>query len=399
MRLYTILKIAMKNLWGHKSRTMLTVSGVSIGIASIIFLVSLGYGLESLVTNQVANFNAFTVFDVSSANIKNISIDNAAVSKITGFAHVSNVAPVTSIAGRIKKADSSSNSETVIVAADASYWKLAEVMATEGSLPTNASEIMVNQSILTLMGESADTIIGKKIKLDIIIPAEVRTNPVSGLKLIENSEFTVVGYSDSNKAPMVFIPMDILRLNDAAKYSSLKVKAESKDFVFLLRQQIENMGLVTDYVGDTVSEIQQVFSLFRVILGAFGLIALIVASIGTFNTLTISLLERTREIGLFKALGMRNRDVYKLFLSESLIIGFLGGILGVAIGVLAGMGIDALIALYAQRSGAENIVIFDTPWIFAAGTAGLSLVIGFITGWYPSRRAVKMNPLDALRYE
>jgi putative ABC transport system permease protein len=378
---------------------MLTVSGVSIGIASIIFLVSLGYGLESLVTNQVANFNAFTVFDVSSANIKNISIDDAAVSKITGFAHVSNVAPVTSIAGRIKKADSSSNSETVIVAADASYWKLAEVMATEGSLPTNASEIMVNQSILTLMGESADTIIGKKIKLDIIIPAEVRTNPVSGLKLIENSEFTVVGYSDSNKAPMVFIPMDILRLNDAAKYSSLKVKAESKDFVFLLRQQIENMGLVTDYVGDTVSEIQQVFSLFRVILGAFGLIALIVASIGTFNTLTISLLERTREIGLFKALGMRNRDVYKLFLSESLIIGFLGGILGVAIGVLAGMGIDALIALYAQRSGAENIVIFDTPWIFAAGTAGLSLVIGFITGWYPSRRAVKMNPLDALRYE
>lgn len=135
------------------------------------------------------------------------------------------------------------------------------------------------------------------------------------------------------------------------------------------------------------------------ILGAFGLIALIVASIGTFNTLTISLLERTREIGLFKALGMRNRDVYKLFLSESLIIGFLGGILGVAVGILAGMGIDALIALYAHKTGAENIVIFTTPWVFAAGTAGLSLVIGFVTGWYPSRRAVKMNPLDALRYE
>jgi ABC-type antimicrobial peptide transport system permease subunit len=148
-----------------------------------------------------------------------------------------------------------------------------------------------------------------------------------------------------------------------------------------------------------VSEISRVFSLFRVILGIFGLIALIVAALGAFNTLTISLLERIREVGLFKALGMRNKDIYKLFLTESLFIGIFGGTLGLILGGFLGQGINVILKFMAQRAHAEAIPLFITPWFFALGVALFSVVVGFLTGWYPSKRAVKIDPLDALRYE
>jgi hypothetical protein len=172
-----------------------------------------------------------------------------------------------------------------------------------------------------------------------------------------------------------------------------------KAWVESTRKQIENIGFSTEYVGDTVSEISQVFTLFRVILGAFGLIAMIVAALGAFNTLTISLLERVREVGLFKALGMRNKDVYKLFLAESIIIGITGGLIGLFFGTMLGNLINVILSFLAQKSGAEQIQIFITPWTFSLSVAGFSIIVGFLTGWYPSRRAVKINPLDALKYE
>ena len=120
---------------------------------------------------------------------------------------------------------------------------------------------------------------------------------------------------------------------------------------------------------------------------------------GTFNTLTISLLEKIKEVGLFKALGMRNKDVYKLILSESLIIGVLGGIIGLALGWSVGQIVNEILSYLAHKSSAEPISLFLTPWVFAVGIALFSIVVGFLTGWYPSKRAVKIDPLDALRYE
>ena len=139
--------------------------------------------------------------------------------------------------------------------------------------------------------------------------------------------------------------------------------------------------------------------MFRASLAAFGLIALVVAALGTFNTLTISLLERTREVGLFKALGMDNKSIYKLFISEALIIGVLGGVIGLIIGGSLAEFINWILKMLAMRAGAEPLNVFVTPWSFALLVATFSVLVGFLTGWYPARRAVKINPLDALRYE
>lgn len=400
MKLKTIIKIASKNLWSHRLRTILTVTGVTIGISSIIFLVSLGYGLEQLVTNQVANFDAFTTIDVPSANISTFRLDDTAIDKVSSFAHVAKIAPVTNLAGRIKKSESASTAETIIIGADQDYWKIAEVISdSAGKMPETKEEVSLNKAALNLIGESSDNVIGKTIDLDIIIPAEFRDNPTDGMKVANQVPLKIVGILSDNKSPAVYTTSDFLKSQGVAKYSSLKLKVDDKDNVEIVRKQLENIGFSTEYVGDTVNEISQVFSLFRVILAAFGSIALIVAALGTFNTLTISLLERIREIGLFKALGMRNRDVYKLFLTESLIIGLLGGILGMALGYSLGCIINCVLSALASKANTETIKIFVTPWFFTIMIAFFSVVVGFITGWYPSKRAVKIDPLDALRYE
>ena len=400
MRIKIIAKIASKNLSSHRLRTILTVAGVTIGISSILFLVSLGYGLEQLVTSQVANFDAFTTIDVPAANISTFKLDDSVIDKIKSFPHVSKIAPVTNLAGRIKKTESSSTAETIVVGAGQEYWDISgSVSEITGKMPAATDEIAINNAAITLIGEDASKIIGKTVNLDVIIPADFRASAADGMKVATSIPLKVVGVLSDNTSPIVYTSSDFLKSQGAVKYSSLKLKADNKDNVATLRKQLENIGFSTEYVGDTVDQISQVFSLFRIILVAFGMIALIVAALGTFNTLTISLLERIREIGLLKALGMRNRDVYKLFLAESLIIGILGGLMGVILGYSLGLGINFILSTMAHRAHAESIKVFVTPWFVTAVIAIFSIFVGFLTGWYPSRRAVKIDPLDALRYE
>ena len=399
MKPKVIFKIAFKNLWSHRLRTLLTVTGVVISIAAILFLVSLGYGLEQLVTNQVANFDAFAVIDVPSTNNSNLKLNDQSIEKIIGLGHVSSVASVTNLAGRIKKAGNDSTAETVIISGDSNYWTTAAIRASKGALPASVGEVAVNKSIINLIGADAEQIVGESVNVDLIIPSELRTNPEDGLKVVPNVSLKVSGILDDDTSPIVYVFKDLLIKEDAASFSSLKVKADDNKNIANLREQLQNIGYQTEYIGDTVDQISQVFSLFRLVLVAFGAIALVVASLGTFNTLTISLLERIREVGLFKALGMRNKDVYKLFLSESLIIGIFGGMLGLVIGWGAGKLVNFILSYMAERSNAEAISIFVTPWSLTLAIAVFSVIVAFLTGWYPSKRAVKIDPLDALRFE
>lgn len=401
MKNKVLFLLSYRSLWSHRLRAILTITGVTIGIASIIFLVSLGYGLEQLVTNQIANFSAFTIIETTSSNPRVIKMDLEAIQKISQFPKVQSVGRVSNLAGRIKKIESDSTAETVIMAGDPEYWKLAEIKPDEGNLPVEKDEMMVNKSVLNLIDENSDGIIGKTLKISAIIPAELLAGEEQATFTVEDIELVVTGLSNDELSPIIYIGDNLLIDNGMDKYSSFKVRVSEKDSNVIMetRAFLDGLGFKTDYIGDTISEINQVFSLFRVILAAFGLIALIVAALGTFNTLTISLLERIREVGLMKALGMRNRDIYKLFLLESLIIGVFGGILGLGVGVILGKAINLLLLILANRSGAEVISLFSTPWSFALGVAFFSILVGFLTGLYPAKRAVKINALDALKYE
>ena len=129
------------------------------------------------------------------------------------------------------------------------------------------------------------------------------------------------------------------------------------------------------------------------------MVALVVASLGMFNTLTVSLLERTREVGLMKAMGMRSSEVHELFLTASMVMGTLGGVLGIALGYCAGKVFGLLLSVFALVQGEGTLNVSLIPFSFVLFVIILSLVVGFVTGIYPARRSAKISALNALRYE
>mgnify|MGYP005839642495 FL=1 len=124
-----------------------------------------------------------------------------------------------------------------------------------------------------------------------------------------------------------------------------------------------------------------------------------VGSLGMFNTLTVSLLERTREVGLLKTMGMKSKEIREVFLSEAIIMGVYGGIVGIIIGVIGGYVISFIISIISVLRGYDGLTITYLPLTTAMGIILVSAFTGIATGFYPARRATKISALDALRYE
>ena len=166
-----------------------------------------------------------------------------------------------------------------------------------------------------------------------------------------------------------------------------------------VREAIISQGYIVSALSDIIEQANQIFRVVQIVLGLFGIVALIVSAIGMFNTMTIALLERTQEIGIMKALGAANADIWNMFLGESVIIGFFGGLGGVLIGLAAGEAFNYGINLLAGVMGGVKIDLFATPYWFVLFIMIFSTFVGFATGVYPASRAAKINCLDALRYK
>ncbi|EKD95796.1 MAG: hypothetical protein ACD_24C00327G0001 [uncultured bacterium] len=159
------------------------------------------------------------------------------------------------------------------------------------------------------------------------------------------------------------------------------------------------MGFKVSSIKDTIDQVNQFFSVFRAVLTGFGVIAVVVSCIGMFNTLTISLIEKTREIGIMKSLGTTKKDIRRIFLSEALLIGVIGGIAGIIISYLLGEFFNASIYALAKSTGNTPVKIFVFPIELVVTALILSILISVLTGAYPSRRASRISALNALRYE
>jgi len=176
----------------------------------------------------------------------------------------------------------------------------------------------------------------------------------------------------------------------------LKVLVDKESRLPEVRTLIQSMGLVTRSLSDTLSQINRLFRVVRFLLGSFGAIALIVALFGMFNTMTVSLLERMREIGIMKSLGTTSLDVQRLFLAEAGLMSLVGGICGVILGGLIGEVINLFVFNFANKSVDQ---LFLLPLSFAVFIIFLTLFVGLATGFYPSRRAKNISALNAIRYE
>jgi ABC-type antimicrobial peptide transport system permease subunit len=266
---------------------------------------------------------------------------------------------------------------------------IVEVKKKEGK------EVLVSTSLLRTLKIKPEKILGQKINLSYIISGNLMPK-VSGRVLSKPVSYQIVGVVKDDKNLLVISPLADLESMGVSRYSTAKVLVKNEDQLALVRQKIESLGFVTLSIVDTLNQVNRLFRLLRFLLGAFGAIALVVAILGMFNTLTVSLLERTREIAVMKTLGTTDRDVGRLFLAESVIIGFFGGILGIFLGQQIGGLINFISSFFRDD---KSVSLFVSPFYFLVMILLLSIGIGIVTGIYPSKRAKNISPLDALRYE
>lgn len=399
MTLVDLIGLALRMLRTRIMRTALTVLGVGVGIGAILFLVSLGYGLQRILLTDITSSDALLSLDVASANADVLPLNDEQLKKFAALAHVVEVSPLLSLPGRL--AISSVAGDVTVNAVDPAFFRLGAVVPTAGRLFNNPPkrEVVVSSATAKLFGfDEAAKALTREVKLTLFLPVPDQEGLVKEEALAES--YTVVGVVDDDLVPFVFFPRAQLDTTSAPViYAQVKVKVENSEFLEPIREAILELGFVVSALSDTIDQANKIFGVIQVVLGLFGVVALAVSAIGMFNTMTIALLERTQEIGIFKALGASRRDISRLFLTESSLIGFLGGLGGIALGLVGSQLFNLLLNFLAGALGGKAINLFFTPLWFILTIAAFSLVVGFLTGVFPARRAARLNPLMALRYK
>jgi len=416
MRLTYTFFLSATNLRRRVLRSVLTIGGMAIGIALIVFLISLGFGLQQLVLSQITNVEALSILDVTKGESTLLKLDTGVVDEFQSMDNVENVSPSLSLSGQVVNGES--------VTDVAIYGIKSDFLSIEGVKPaygsefsgSNVSEVIITTTALNLVGlADFPNAIGEEVTLKVLVPTIIEGTDQEELVAKEVKTKIVGIITSTDELTLAYMPMDYLisigfepsydeakvqvEAGDSEEFSIAKVQVTDQSKLPEVRKQIEAMGYQVDSVADTVGQIDKIFLVFQIIVGGFGAIAMFVAAIGALNTLTVSLLERTREIGLMKALGATSGDIYRLFLVEAIVIGMTGGLVGLGIGYGISEGVNYGINILAQRLGGESVDIFYTPYYFIAAILVIIFFISVLTGFYPARRAAKINPLDALRYE
>lgn len=263
---------------------------------------------------------------------------------------------------------------------------------------TAERQAVVNQALLRVLGVSENSAVGETFDIQFVVTSNLLGSEEEKVESIP-SEYTIIGVIPGEEAPFLYVPFIDLRGLGIQNYSQVKLVVDDQNRLAQVRQQVESLGFITNSVVDTVEQIDRLFDTVRVILAGMGVVALSVASLGMFNTLTVSLLERTREVGLMKAMGMKSNEVQDLFLTESMTMGFVGGFFGIFIGFIGGKLLGFLLSIIALSQGAGIIDVSYIPPLFMLVVFVLSVFVGVFTGLYPAYRATKISALDALRYE
>jgi len=182
-------------------------------------------------------------------------------------------------------------------------------------------------------------------------------------------------------------------------YPMVTVKLSSAKYVQPVKQQVEDWGFKTFALIDELKEIKRAFIFMDMFLFAVAMIAITVASLGIINTMVMSILERYKEIGIMKAVGASDRDVKKIFFFESGVIGFLGGVFGLALGWAVSVVINQVANYFLARQAVPYVNYFSFPWWLCLGAVVFSIVVSLAAGIYPTLRAARVDPVVALRHD
>ncbi|GAB4158247.1 MAG: ABC transporter permease [Candidatus Dojkabacteria bacterium] len=452
-----LIELAWHNLQVKRTRTFVTIGGIAIGMGLIVFLVSIGYGVQKVVINQVAKLEELRQAEVYPGLTKDLELNDAALAKFKEVAHVEKALPLITVVGRLNYKNSVSDmavygvtreylensaikpstgkifksnsivnenkAEATVVETDPikESTELSTVTQAKGTLPfveldgesdqkdnistkkvdivkAPEAQLVINTAALKVLDLTEEEAIGKEVSFVFVATSELTDLSKEKVESTPTT-YTISGVIPDDSTPYVYVPLVDIRSLGINKYTQVKVIVDVQENLAVVRKSIESSGYGTTSVVDTVDQIDRLFATVQLILSLVGTIALSVATLGMFNTLTVSLLERTREVGLMKAMGMKSEEVKELFLTESMIMGFLGGVMGLLFGFLAGKLLSILASSLFIVQGGEFIDITYIPYIFTITIVLLSVAIGVFTGIYPAKRATKISALNALRYE
>lgn len=390
-----IFYLVLKMIRSNSTRTILTVLGVSIGIAAINGFVGIGFGLQRITESTVATTDALTTLDVLSPSDQ-LPLDRELIERWASEPNVAEVSKLISVPAQVSL--EGKNSDTQMNLIDVSYLKLSglEISAGTGLTTSDQAVVVVSSAVAKLFGvEDVSALLGKELTFALFVEQE------NGEEILikKDQAFAIVGVFQDDQLSQAYLPFQQFPEFSPNEFHALKIKVDSKENLIPIRDKVADEGYTVSSVAEFVEQIDKVFNVVQVILAVFGFIALFVSSIGMFNTMTIALLERTRDIGIMKAVGVENRDVWRLFVSESTIIGMMGGLCGIFLGMVIGEVLNFGINLLASSLGGQSLDIYYTPLWFILAILVVSLSVGILTGVYPARRAAKINLLDALRYE
>ena len=391
--LLDLTELSFKNVFFKRFRTLITILGVSLGVGFVVLLVSIGYGVEDLVIDEVTkaqNLNQVDVFPKVGSQLK---LNDELVEKVSAISGVSKIYKIKNFPGRIDY--KGSTVDVVVYGVESGYLENSPVKKVSGEFLNDESDkfsAIINSEYLKTLGLSTD-IIGETLNLNVI-----QSVPESEIEA-KNIPATIIGVVEDDSPPVIYLKIGSVRDYTEDEYSALSIIVNKESSLDFVRKQIESLGLETFSIMDTVNQVQQIFTYVRYGLLAFGILAFAIAFLGMINTLTVSLLERTREVGLMKIVGMKKKDIQFLFITESMFIGLLGGIFGILLGILGGYIVSLVVYLLSSSRGVEFMVITSFPFVTALIVILITTLLSFFTGLYPANRAVKIPTMDAVRYE
>lgn len=389
-----LLRLALRTFRVKPTRAILTVLGMSVGIGTVLFLVSLGYGLQYILIGKlITTEDSLITMEISYPTENNLVIRKDNLEKLRTYNDVAEVSPVAQFPGELSiNGMSGLLVDTLIV--EPTYFRLTGLLPSVGVIPGDQENgaVLTSQTLVPI-GLAADvTALDQDLNLKVFYQDDVAGTsqeayssvpiPVKGIIMDETAQPQAIVFASSLSADPPF-------------YRKALVKAINIDAVAPLRDRFINEGFLVSARIDLVNQARKITNIITIVLGVFGITALIVSAIGMFNTMIVGFMERTYEVGILKSIGATDSDVRNLFLLEATMMGLLGGVGGILIGVFSGRGLNVLMNVWAKSSGGKEFQLFLTPWWFIVLILGLSLIIGLISGLWPAYRATRLSPKAA----
>lgn len=398
-----IVNLATRSLWRNKTRSALTMLGIIIGVSAVILLVSIGQGLQNYITGQFESLGTNLVLVVPGkvGTGDNVSFGqgppNFAGSKLT----LKQTDDISRLGGAIESAAASielpasishgpNSKYTTVAGVSANYAKIRNLEVSEGRI-INPVDVNLSRNVAVL---------GKGIEEDLF----GQTNAVGKEVNIGSTKYTVIGILSEigGGASIGFDINNFVAIPVTASQKTfgnnnvqaITIKAKSKDLIpqaileaknYLSKQLNEDDFSVVDQ-SSLVQTINQILGVLTVALGGIAAISLLVGGVGIMNIMLVSVTERTREIGLRKAVGAKPSDILNQFLVEAVVLSVAGGSIGILIGAAGALAMRSFIA--------TSVSFWSVLLAF-----GVSAAVGIIFGVAPALRASRLNPIDALRYE